>query len=107
MPSAGLSYRDFACRLWLPFSFFFFLDQIYFKQNDICGLLSRHWPEILSQCHNVTLYSYIIIIFLFLMAEQQLPQSSDIIQAFWQVYTHIVHNVTLALSENTDSTVLA
>ncbi len=41
------------------------------------------------------------------MAEQQPLQSSDITQAFRQVYTHIVQNVTLALSENTDSTVLA
>jgi hypothetical protein len=40
------------------------------------------------------------------MAEEQL-QSSDITQAFRQVYTHIVQNVTLSLSENTDSTVLA
>lgn len=41
------------------------------------------------------------------MAEEQQLHDNDITQAFWQVYTHIVQNVTLSLSENTDSTVLA
>ena len=41
------------------------------------------------------------------MAEEQSLQRSDITQAFRQVYTHIEQNVTLSLSENTDSTVLA
>jgi hypothetical protein len=41
------------------------------------------------------------------MAEEQQVQDSDITQSFRQVYTHIVQNVTLSLSENTDSTVLA
>jgi hypothetical protein len=41
------------------------------------------------------------------MAEEQQVQNSDITQSFRQVYTHIVQNVTLSLSENTDSTVLA
>ena len=41
------------------------------------------------------------------MAEEQQLHDNDITQAFRQVYTHIVQNVTLSLSENTDSTVLA
>lgn len=39
------------------------------------------------------------------MADQQ-PQNSDIVQAFRQVYMHIVQNVENVLSE-ADSTVLA
>ena len=34
-------------------------------------------------------------------------QTIDIVQAFRQVYIHIMQNTTAALSENTDSTVLA
>lgn len=41
------------------------------------------------------------------MTEQQSLQANDIVQAFRQVYTHIVQRVETALSENTDSTVLA
>jgi hypothetical protein len=41
----------------------------------------------------------------FIMAEQQ-PQNSGIVQAFCQVYMHIVQNVENVLSEATHSTVL-
>ena len=41
------------------------------------------------------------------MAEQHAVQTSDLVQAFRRVYTHIVQKVETALSENTDSTVLA
>jgi len=41
------------------------------------------------------------------MAEPQLPQSHEVIQAFRQIYVHIEQNVTAVLAENTDSTVFA
>jgi len=41
------------------------------------------------------------------MAEQHPVQSTEIVQAFRQVYIHIVQNVEAALSHTTDSTVLA
>jgi hypothetical protein len=41
------------------------------------------------------------------MAEQPLPQSSDVVQAFRQVYLQIMQRAETALSEDTDSTVLA
>jgi ABC-type transport system involved in cytochrome bd biosynthesis fused ATPase/permease subunit len=41
------------------------------------------------------------------MDDQQSFQNSDIVQAFRQVYMHIVQNVETELSEATDSTVLA
>lgn len=41
------------------------------------------------------------------MAEHQSFQSSDVVQAFRQVYMQIEQRTRTALSENTDSTVLA
>ena len=48
-----------------------------------------------------------VIVFFFFMADQHQNSDLDIVQAFRQVYMHIVQNVENVLAEATDSTVLS
>ena len=47
------------------------------------------------------------MVFFFFMTDQHQNSDLDIVQAFHQVYMHIVQNVENVLSEATDSTVLS
>ena len=47
------------------------------------------------------------MVFFFFMADQHQNSDLDIVQAFRQVYMHIVQNVENVLAEATDSTVLS